>query len=895
MVLSLPQWCMNNTTLDVVKALSPTLAARSAESLGRTCRAYMGELRKFKNSDEFEKDHLMKSGMGAFSEEIKKKFGTVWTDQRVVDLTVDEALKHFKGDLNTATFCDPACYSDDTEVLTNNGWKLFVNLLDDDLIYSFNPITRVGEYVGFVARQARKHIGEMHYYAGKRLDLLVTPDHSMYTESRLTGRHNNQFMSSSELMANNQKGNTCALVAAAPADGLNKGVVGWTVEHYRLFGLWLGDGYIFKNNSGQMNAFGFGVKKKRKINQITGCLTILGFDYTTGVGQDGKTWFRVTDAAFLSYIAVLDGTHNKRIPADTMWAPKPMLEALVDGLIGSDGHRTKTGLVPSGLSHAITVKNSTLRYYSANKQLADDVQRVLIHLGKITHHNVRQRSRWSIAHIAHEITVGVGLRKSLPGRSVSSVQYNGMVYCVTLAKNHIMLVRRNGHSVFCGNCGDGNFLVTFYRKLVAVSTIQDPVERSLDALRRIYGVDIIDRMAGAARIRLALVEHVNYLKSIMDFANDPRVRDSVSAAAAIVGHNIIHGNTLRTEGDTWELEKMEGGMTPEWFRAMKFNVICGNPPYTQYKNKVLSAHLPVPVQYIQKNMALSFWQWASEHTIETYALNTTQSVLNAAVVGKKSIRYKAGKDLVSIIYNDITKNYSTGLGGSVPTIVMTARKGHSGDLLFNGDLVNTVAKKLIAGGPFVNYLANEASNTIKSVPISNFVTINRAVNGSGDNNHPKWNDLFVDIHGSNSPMISFIYILKQRAGEHTQFKWINNNSTISNSLVGQSGTSPIFSVTADEIKLKILWCYLNSSYCSKNVLPTAAAAIKQDHGRTYAKIRLNRSSIALLQVPDLDYYKTTKPVEYQAVLDFAETHIKSNDVKSYCVGVDEVVNNLLGV
>lgn len=530
--------------LTAVKGLAPALAALSDESLARTCRAYSSELKRFASADEFERDNLMKSGMGAFSESIKGRFGTVWTDQRVVDLTVDEALKFFKGDLNTATFCDPAC-------------------------------------------------------------------------------------------------------------------------------------------------------------------------------------------------------------------------------------------------------------------------------------------------------------------------------------------------------GDGNFLVTFYRRLVAVSTIQDPVERSLDVLRRIYGVDIIDRMAAAARLRL-LLEHVNYLKG---FLNVAQVRKTTPAAIAIIGEHIIHGNTLRTAGDTWALAPMEGGLTPQWFRDMKFDMICGNPPYTRYHKKDVSQHLPVPVAYKQKNLALSFWQWCTEHATNVYALNTIASTLNETIGnGAKHIRLNASREIASVLYNDTTKDYSAGLGGSTYTLVMTAHKGSTPEqVYFNGTPIDENSRRLLRNSTFINHVDNIGNITIKHRMLSEQFATHGAVKGGGDT-LPHWNRLFA----CGTRQIAFIYILKQTS-DHTQFKLVDDyQQRVTSSRVGQGGTAPVFAISGDEETLKVLWCFLNSTYNLARTLPTVASQMKRDAGRTYKNIRLNNTSVGRILVPDLEYYKSTKPTEYQAVLDFAEEHIRTGDVKSYCAGVDKVINDLLG-
>lgn len=73
----------------------------------------------------------------------------------------------------------PACYKEDTEVLTNAGWKLFKDVSDDDLIMSLNPDTRVLEYVSIVDRQCYDFDGELVRFFNKSLDCAVTPEHRM--------------------------------------------------------------------------------------------------------------------------------------------------------------------------------------------------------------------------------------------------------------------------------------------------------------------------------------------------------------------------------------------------------------------------------------------------------------------------------------------------------------------------------------------------------------------------------------------------------------------------------------------------------------------------------------------------------------------------------------------
>lgn len=86
----------------------------------------------------------------------------------------------------------PLCYSDDSEVLTNRGWKLFKDVLDDDLILSLNPESRNVEWVGISDRQCYKYEGEMIHFFNRSLDCLVTPEHQMVYLNKGDGRIEHQ-------------------------------------------------------------------------------------------------------------------------------------------------------------------------------------------------------------------------------------------------------------------------------------------------------------------------------------------------------------------------------------------------------------------------------------------------------------------------------------------------------------------------------------------------------------------------------------------------------------------------------------------------------------------------------------------------------------------------------
>ena len=71
------------------------------------------------------------------------------------------------------------CYSEDTQILTNKGWKYFKDLEGDELFYTLNPETKEVELHPATAYIKYYYEGEMIHFKSETMDILVTPDHNM--------------------------------------------------------------------------------------------------------------------------------------------------------------------------------------------------------------------------------------------------------------------------------------------------------------------------------------------------------------------------------------------------------------------------------------------------------------------------------------------------------------------------------------------------------------------------------------------------------------------------------------------------------------------------------------------------------------------------------------------
>ena len=74
-----------------------------------------------------------------------------------------------------------ACYSEDTETLTENGWKKYYEIEENEKIATYNPENKTLEY-----HKPSDPIflydyeGEMIRFINRNNDILVTPDHKMF-------------------------------------------------------------------------------------------------------------------------------------------------------------------------------------------------------------------------------------------------------------------------------------------------------------------------------------------------------------------------------------------------------------------------------------------------------------------------------------------------------------------------------------------------------------------------------------------------------------------------------------------------------------------------------------------------------------------------------------------
>ena len=356
------------------------------------------------------------------------------------------------------------CYDEKTEVLTESGFKLFKDVLESDLIATLNP---EGElvYQNYTDRTEYKYTGNMKKYLSSKCDLLVTPNHNMYIKSNKKQERfdfvtadnisNKRFVIKRDAVWKGEDVNDFYLPEYErnlnTYTKVNIPALQIDMELFLEFlGYYLSEGSLSVSNSrkgGRQYYVNISQIKEDNRTKIENLLKKLPFNY-----WKGKKTFTISNQQLYLYLSQFGLSNDKFIPNDILNLPPSKLKILYDALMLGDGSIQK-----SNNSHKVT-------YYTTSKQLCDDIQELCLKLGYTSsiYEDDRIGTKNSSGYNYNLICYQVRIQNSFEGRNVigtkehtiinnqEDVDYNGMVYCLTVP-NHTLFIRRNGKTCWCGN------------------------------------------------------------------------------------------------------------------------------------------------------------------------------------------------------------------------------------------------------------------------------------------------------------------------------------------------------------------------------------------------------------------------------------------------------------
>lgn len=358
------------------------------------------------------------------------------------------------------------CHDEKTEVLTDQGFREFDEVIDfsknqdgsftscakpEFKIACFNDENKQLEYHKPSAAHVYDYDGEMCHFKGKNIDVKVTPNHRMFYSKR---NYKNRWSDWGITNAGNllEVPGHCKFRSKIKWTGKSidtVSIIGKNVpidDYLRYIGYVLSEGSISVND------------KRIDLYQKTDSVCYddivdANMSFANHIGKNFNNNIREINGADLwtgriyskelaAYFKNEIGNRfcNKYIPRWVLDLPVDKLKILLNALVDGDGSVIKNKFTTG------------FKYYTASKQLANDVYEIAYKIGFAPHLRTAKRSEgkkhkeyivgWSDSKFGNFPEIKKGM--------IVSENYNGKVWCFTVPTG-LFITRRNGKITVQGN------------------------------------------------------------------------------------------------------------------------------------------------------------------------------------------------------------------------------------------------------------------------------------------------------------------------------------------------------------------------------------------------------------------------------------------------------------
>lgn len=351
---------------------------------------------------------------------------------------------------------DKGCFDDETEILTENGWKLFEDLtMEDKLLVRGED--GISKYDKILQIHKYEWDDDLYYYETPRLSFAVTPNHRMLARQSL--EKDNQLIEIQDIKWKHWK--VCRTVESyecskdyglklhfvskvkMPNGGFRTKEWNFTKEDWFEFIGWFASEGSVVEDRGQLKiniSQKQGTEKSKHIEEL---LVRMGIKHTN-IANNFSFYNREIAEHLLKEVGHL--APNKRIPQyirkEQEWK---YVERFLDGFCMGDG---------------LYRKDRRQSYYSTSKELLGDIQEILAHFnraGKLIRRN-RAGSKFTIeGRVATRrydcwALTECRMTDTEIGQTTHPVKkyYKGYVYCAS-TPTKTLFVRRNGTCYWTGN------------------------------------------------------------------------------------------------------------------------------------------------------------------------------------------------------------------------------------------------------------------------------------------------------------------------------------------------------------------------------------------------------------------------------------------------------------
>lgn len=314
------------------------------------------------------------------------------------------------------------CYSSDTQVLTNKGWKYFYELDKTEKILQWDKDTNLLNWY-----QPKEYFeydidDDMVHLKNRNTDQLITKNHSVYAKVTTRRKPKERVFNRYEACELKKSWNIDLPLAGQLINGLR-------VDNAYIIGWWLTDAYKHKDS----NACMFSQSKTRTLNKLKDWLNLHNIKYSEYVKKAKKENHKDEHIIYVNNELSLwlrQNYPNRELTMNVLQRDYNSRLNLLEGLMDGDG--------------SIRENSYCEVFYSKNKERLDIFQALVVSL------NIRSHIDYIKGCVYFNVKKNTTQLQNK--HRLDNVHYIGKVYCLKTGTG-AFVVRRNGKAFISGNSG----------------------------------------------------------------------------------------------------------------------------------------------------------------------------------------------------------------------------------------------------------------------------------------------------------------------------------------------------------------------------------------------------------------------------------------------------------
>ncbi len=259
------------------------------------------------------------------------------------------------------------CYDEETECLTDSGWKHYTDLTYEDKVASFNPDTNALEYHTPDIITVQDYEGDMYHFSGKGYDVKVTPNHRMWVERGGEWQivHAQDVVPTDIFRAvvDEYEGTPQPTELEIAGETVN------SADWFEFIGWYLSEGHLNRFGKDEVQSVCVTQHNEDTSKIVEALFNRLPWEW---VHSKDEYKYNINDRKLALYLKQECGVGSakKSVPRWMMDADKIHLQLLFDAWVAGDGNTWETGDGDTFIVGA-----------SVSKQLIDDMQEMAFKLG----------------------------------------------------------------------------------------------------------------------------------------------------------------------------------------------------------------------------------------------------------------------------------------------------------------------------------------------------------------------------------------------------------------------------------------------------------------------------------------------------------------------------------